>query len=378
MKHIVVIYSGAKHSGGIETYLEQLFANIDKEKLDLRLLSLGNWPLTNQLPATSYQLQILSGKRVRPKTVSEIKKYVLENNIDLIVSQGTVANAYARAASFLSGVPSLVVVHSDLKYDYPRSLVRSIYVLIDRVTRFQTKYYIAVSSYLKEKLVDSGIPSDKVTVIYNGVVDNVIPVNAGIYLDPRDPTPHSCGRASKHEDDKVLVIGSIGRLHPVKNYAELILALPKLQTTNYQLLIYGEGSERSKLETLISQLKLEGKVKLFGNIEQAREQLSQLDIYVQPSLSEGFGITVVEAMLAGKPVIVSPFGSLPELVQNDKTGIVMKSANYAEIAAAINDLALNKEKRDRIALAGQKYAQEKFGVDRWIRETETVFEKAAK
>ena len=79
------------------------------------------------------------------------------------------ANAYARAAALFSGVPSLVVVHSDPHFDYPNPLARFVYAVVEHLTRFPTKHYIVVSEYLKSKLVFSGIPESKITVVYIGV-----------------------------------------------------------------------------------------------------------------------------------------------------------------------------------------------------------------
>ena len=73
--------------------------------------------------------------RVRPRTILEIRKVVNEENADLVLSQGAVANAYARVAARLSGVPNLVVTHSELANDYPRALKRWGFTLSDRLLR---------------------------------------------------------------------------------------------------------------------------------------------------------------------------------------------------------------------------------------------------
>ena len=360
-KKIAIIYSGAKSWGGIETYLELLFANADRAKVNLTLLSLGSWPLTRKLPNAEYRVRTLAGGRFRIRTVFEISKCLRKDSIDLVVSQGTVANAYARAASLLSGVQSLVTVHSDPYFDYPNSFVRFVYAVVEHLTRFPTKHYIAVSEYLKKKLMAAGVKADKVSVILNGVKD-----------------PGLDSRLRGNDGGGVVVIGSIGRLHKVKNYVELIRACSKLHITNYKLLIIGEGSERSNLEKQIAELGLRDKVELVGNVDDVSELMSQIDFYVQPSLSEGFGLTVVEAMLAGKPVIVSPCGSLPELVEDGNTGIVMKSTGAVDIAKAINGLLSNKERAQELAVAGQAYAVSNFGVEKWVNETEKTYMEAAK
>jgi hypothetical protein len=75
-KKIAVIYSGAKHWGGIETYLELLFASIDKSKFDLALISLGDWKLTDKLRVSGFVVQILPKSRVNPGTILSISKFL--------------------------------------------------------------------------------------------------------------------------------------------------------------------------------------------------------------------------------------------------------------------------------------------------------------
>jgi len=359
-KKIAIIYSGAKHWGGVETYLELLFEHVDKSKIDLTLLSLGDWDLTDKLRIKNYKLQNFSASRINPVTVFRLTSYLRKNGFELVVSQGTVANAYARLAASWASLPTLVTVHSDRFYDYPNDLIRTVYSLIELLTRFATTHYIAVSEYLKKQLVASGVTEDKITVIYNGVAE----------------IPGSLKQPMSSESQ--LIIGSIGRLHKVKNYAELIRACSGRKIDNWKLQIAGEGGERPVLERLISELGLTNRVELLGNVENVRELFSGWDIYIQPSLSEGFGLTVVEAMLAGKPVIVSSCGSLPELVEDEKTGIVMPGTGQQEIAAAIQSLAANNDKAKQLASAGQAFARENFSINKWVAETEKAFLEVTK
>ena len=170
MKNIAVLYSGGRQWGGIETYLANLFRLHDRAGWSLVLVSMGEWELTQALEqeGLSDLVRLLSHKRIRLCTVCDIRRLVRDERIGLIVSQGTVANAYARTAALVSGVPSLVVVHSDMRLDYPSS-IRWAFTLSDRLLRPVTKRYVTVSQDLKNKLVGTGVKEDRVTVIYNGV-----------------------------------------------------------------------------------------------------------------------------------------------------------------------------------------------------------------
>lgn len=359
---IAVIYAGARFYGGVETYYSNLFSDIDRDKFDLTLFSLGDWQLADRVRKDGGNVVVLSKSRINPFTIGKLIGVLKRDGYGLVVSQGVVANAYARAASFFSGVPSLVAVHSDPTYDYPNPVIRVIYAVIDRLTRFQTKRYIAVSEYLKKQLVESGIGPDKVTVVYNGVD-----------FPTRQP------RESRSPGGPI-VIGSIGRLHKVKNYAELVNAAGAFGKSNIIFKIWGDGEEQKSLQRRIDGAKGCGidNVSLVGRLGDVWEACASIDIYIQPSLSEGFGLTVVEAMLAGKPVVVSPYGALPELVQDGVTGIVMSGSGHDDIIDAINTLLLHKDKMKQLAVAGQKFAKEKFSVNQFVKNTEETYLEASK
>jgi hypothetical protein len=167
---VAFLYSGGRSWGGIETYLANLFRLHDRSRLDLMLISLGEWELTRRLTEAGLaeSLLILPPKRLRLRTVADLRTIVGREQVHLLVSQGTVANAYTRVAALLTRVPNLVVVHSDIALDYS-GLTRWAYKQSDRLLRPITRHYVAVSRHLKAKLVASGVASERVTVIYNGV-----------------------------------------------------------------------------------------------------------------------------------------------------------------------------------------------------------------
>ncbi len=356
VKRILVVYSGAKVWGGIETYLDNLFKFYDRKKLELVLVSLGCWELTEKLSKDKYKVIVLPVKRIRPRTISDIARLVASEEANLLVSQGVVANFYARKAAHKANVPLVTTIHSDLENEYPNELVKFLYRFSDRATRKYTTKFIAVSEFMKKRLTETGIVPEKISVVYNGV-------NGASF-------PEAKNQSSKKE----ITIGSVGRLHYVKGYHNLIEAMNYLKELPVKLVIYGEGEERKSLEELVQKNNLGEVVSLPGQ----EKDVDKIDIYVQSSLSEGFGLTVIEAMLAGKPVIVTPVGSLPEIVTDTKTGLITADTNPESLALTIKTLVKNPELAKELALAGQKEATEKFTIDKWIRETEKVYLETAR
>ena len=151
-KKVAIIYSGGEGFGGIERYILNLLTHVGDNEVLIKVLSLGEWDLTTRLRQAGIRPVIFSGSRINPLTIIKIGKYLSQNQYNLIVSQGVVSNAYARAVSVLYKIPNLVTVHSSLEDDYSNPIVRVAYRLIDFLGSFATKKYIAVSKFIKIKL----------------------------------------------------------------------------------------------------------------------------------------------------------------------------------------------------------------------------------
>jgi glycosyltransferase involved in cell wall biosynthesis len=380
MKRVAVLYSGGRQWGGVETYLANLFRLYDPNELELVLISLGEWDLTRALgrEGLSHLVRLLPGKRLRARTIISIRRIIKAERLELIVSQGTVANAYARIASLVSGRPSLVVVHSNMMLDYPRATLWA-FVLSDRMLRAATKRYITVSRQLKETIVRRGVRPERVSVIYNGV-------NASGRIPHRENTPAPGPDTGEQEKTAVachaggrtpaVSIASVGRLHPVKNFDGLIRAM-RLLPDCVQLTVWGDGDEKVSLAELIDQLSLGDRVRLPGESQNMGEALEGVDIYIQPSKSEGCSFAVAEAMLHGKPVVVTPCGGLPEQVDDWVTGLVAKDCSPEALAGAKSTLANDRTLMARLGEAARRAAEEKYSMEKWLKETSTTLCDAA-
>lgn len=358
-KKIIILYSGSRNWGGIDSYLLNLFKYYDRSKIDLTLVSLGNWAVVREVEKHGGKIKVFSGKRFNPLTIFKIAGYLRKENINLIVSGGLVANSYSRAVSLFSGVPHLSIVHSEFKYDYPNPLIRFIYSLVLFISSWKTKRYIAVSKYIKQNLEKSGINGKKIIVVYNGV-------------DFKEITN------KVNEDNKKIIISSVGRLHKVKGYENLIKAASLLKKDNWTIEIAGEGQEKNNLQVLIDSLNLKDKVKLLGHVEDIDKVYENTDIYIQPSLSEGFGLTVVEAMGFGLPVIVTPVGSLPEIVQDNETGIIAEGTDPDSLLGAMNKLIENPVQVQKMGVLAAEDVRKRFDVKTWAEKTINVFLEASK
>ena len=355
-KKIAILYSGGKSFGGIEQYLMNLLDNIEDKSIEIEVLSLGNWDLTQRLKEIGITPIIFSDRRVNFRVISEIGKYLKKHQFDLLVSQGTVSNAYGRAISWIYKIPNLVTVHSNQADDYANPVVRVVYGFVDRVMRFSTVKYIAVSKYIRSKMIQSGIPSKNISVIYNGVG-----------FDKPTPRPH-----------KRLVIGSVGRLHQVKGFDLLIEAFSLLDNQRLRLKIAGDGDELRALKKLADDLGVADRVEFVGFQKDINAFLDSLDVYVQPSRSEGFGLAVVEAMSRCLPVIVTPVGSLGEIVSDGKTGLVATGLAPNCLVDEISYMVENYEASKKMGENARDFVIEKFNKDKWIKSTINAYKEVIK
>ena len=193
--------------------------------------------------------------------------------------------------------------------------------------------YIAVSRDLAGWLQATvGVPSRKITQIYNGV--------DSVKFHPRSGPRGPIGPPGFATGDAIL-IGSVGRLAHVKDFPTLIRAFDRLRElwpegrTRLRMVIVGEGTTRPECERLIAELGLGEQTWLAGDRSDIPELMRAMDLFVLPSLGEGISNTILEAMACGLPVIATDVGGNPELVAPGKTGTLVPVADHEKMAQAL-------------------------------------------
>ena len=192
-------------------------------------------------------------------------------------------------------------------------------------------HWVAISERVRAVLVDDGVPPERIAVIHSGIDASRIE-GARPPLDERSRLRNDMG-VSKGE----CLIGSVGALVPHKDRETLIraMALAVQQGLPLKMAIAGEGGQRSALETLIGQLGLEQRVSLLGQRDDVPRLLHLFDLFALSSREEGLGTSVLDAMAAGLPVIVTEAGGLPEMIRNRRNGLVVPPADPAALAEAL-------------------------------------------
>jgi glycosyltransferase involved in cell wall biosynthesis len=191
-------------------------------------------------------------------------------------------------------------------------------------------------------------------------------------------------RRSLEITDDELVIGHVGGMIPQRDQGTLIEAFASFnrQHANSRLILVGDGPTRGSLEQAVLERDLGNRVVFTGYSDKIADYLDAFDIYVNPTLDEGFGIAVVEAMLAGLPVVLSDKGAHPELIEDGVSGILYQGGKSDSLTQAISGLAANCEKRKSLGEAAVLRAMVNFQpnhyAEGYLEQIQTVVESHAR
>jgi len=217
-------------------------------------------------------------------------------------------------------------------------------------------HFITVSRDLERWLVeDVRLPARKVTTIVNGV--DLARFGQG---DRRG------ARAQLGLPPDATIVGTVGRLDPVKDHAGLLRAFAGLGTAHPDalLLIAGDGPCRDELARLAGTLGLGERVRLLGDCRDVPGVLTALDLFVLPSIAEGMSNTILEAMASGLPVVATRVGGNPELVEEHVTGRLIRSRDPGVLAEAMAVYLDDPHVRAVHGKAARQRALERFGLER--------------
>lgn len=175
-------------------------------------------------------------------------------------------------------------------------------------------------------------------------------------------------------------IGVLSRLHPVKGVETILEACKNLKNRgiSFKLLIGGDGVLRSKLEQMAIESGLKSHVEFFGKIQNSKQFLDGIDIFVAPSLQEAFGIHVCEAMERNLPVIASNVGGLPEIISNKNNGFLFEAGNSEQLTNVLLELINNTQLRTRIGKLARKTILTKFSRNSALKNYLSVYNNLKK
>lgn len=227
--------------------------------------------------------------------------------------------------------------------------------VMERMTKHLIDHYIANSMEGKNKLLEilHNYPA-RISVIHNGVPE--------IQVSPAS------------EKNNCFIVGTVANLRPEKGYDVMLRALVQLklelgEQVPLKYLIAGEGSLRKELTEMINNFRLSEQVSLLGMVENVSEMLGKLDLFILPSYTEGLPNALLEAMMAGRCVIATRVGGIPEIIEDGYNGLMVEPGDPQELSRAILKVVLTPQWRESMALQGRESAQKKFSLKQQAERT---------
>ncbi len=280
--------------------------------------------------------------------------------VDVVHTHEFQTSVYGGVAAWLLGKPHVITMHGGRYYAQRRHRRVAL-----RWCARRSRAVVAVSAATAAELAGVvGMPTSAVHVVHNGVKSEAGDpgkVRAELGVGP---------------DERLII--AVGNLYPVKGHAILFDALRRVESDGgappWRLAIAGRGGEEFSLRAYIVSQGWDRRVHLLGFREDIADVIAAADVFVMPSLSEGLPLALVEAMLAGKAIIASRTGGIPEAVADGRDALLAPPGDVGALTARLRELLSNAGLRARLGEAARGNAAARFSVERMADDYERLYD----
>jgi glycosyltransferase involved in cell wall biosynthesis len=362
-------------TGGTEKYIYSLAAKLHNRlcRFYIAYSVEGN----GRMPFEKSGVDLLKLEMKSPFDIGaarKLKKFCSHHSIDVIHTHFLRENYIAILSK---------IIGNRVKIINTRHMLLESSKAVIAANRFFTQYndkIIAVSAKVKEQLLKEGIRPDKVKLIYNGI-------------DPEQwntHTPLSFRREAGIAEDEI-VIASVARFSPekgheflldgIRTFKDMLNSIPTkdtitsdLKNTRFRFVLVGDGELHGQIVKKAKALGLHDDILFTGYRQNIKDILKSSDIFISHSSSEAFGISILEAMASGLPVIATDSGGTAEIVNDRlKSGILIDYGDKEAMAVSIILLLQNRELMNEYIENGYKIIREHFNLDKTSEETYNLY-----
>ncbi len=356
------------NTGGTELNAVRTAERLDRDRFEVRFLCIrANGPLRARLDAAGIPVDeisvpsLVSAASVR--RVREIAKMVREAEIDVVHAHDPYANVLAVPSVRLAGRGAVIASHRwwrDVHRPRVRIANRLSYRFADRV--------LANSPAVGELVVSQeGVSRKRLVVIPNFVDESafrplaeprVVALRQQVGLKPGE-----------------IAVGVVANLYPVKNHAMLLRAAARLAGAwpQVRIVLVGDGQEREQLSKLARDMGIADRVLMPGRLAHEPGMAGVFDVTTLTSREEGFPNWVVESMAAGRPVVATRVGGVPDAVVEGETGKLVEPDDDEALAAALDHLLRDDALRRSMGEAGARRARMLYHVDTIMKSIESLY-----
>lgn len=361
-KKLVLHVVQSLNFGGVETHMKVIggSSGFSKYEHSFCAISRGGAIATEMIEeGTDVSILECNSKIPSFSAIMSLVRHFRSVKPEIVHCHGAEANFHGIIAGRICGIK--VCLGEEIGFPNhsrrARFVFRNIYRISDGV--------VAISEAVRLKLIELGeVSSKKIHVL----------LNPALFL--RRNTA-----AEVIDSSDSVKVGFVGRLEEVKNPVALVHAAGILRNRGYNLhvTIVGDGSQRQWLEDEVTRLNLAEVVSLVGFKDDPSLYISDVDIYVQPSISEGFGLALVEAMSLGIPSLASAVGGAPEIISDGVNGWLLRGTSALMVADGLERLIeVNVDTRRNVGEIGRASVLERFSPKAYFLTCDKLYDKLLK
>ena len=363
---------GGRVRSGVETSILTLAGGQRQGLGEVVLVPLAEGAFTGEARDLGFTVAPLNKKRRYDVfSIPRLARIIKQHRIDILHSHAVNGSFYACPAGRLAGVrgqvchfhaPTTESLEDVYRWKLPRVAAYRYHLWLTR----WCQRVITVNPALRRDLIRRGAPPEKVVFIPNA-------------LDPDDYDHTRAARRALRDElglpPEVSVVGAVARLSAFKNFPLLLRAAKRLLDAREPVcfVLAGDGPDRPMLEKMAAELGIARDVHFLGWRKDVSRVLSGFDVFVLSSSSEGFGLSMMEAMATGLPIVATDVDGPRVLVEHGETGLLVPSGDAGRMAEAIRSLVHDKDRARRFGQAGRARTERDFTEDRLIESVENVY-----
>ncbi len=353
--------------GGAENHLLALLTHADRRAFELETAVLsGEGELVPVFRKAGIPVHLLRARnRFDPLALGRLVRLLREGHFDILHSHLFRADIYAGLAVARLGERRPLLVST--RHNDDRFFLNPFVGLVHYGVSARQDLIIAISDHIARFTVSRGVRHpERVRRVYHG-------------LEP--PVTKALEREGQHIRQELgigpdeFLVGNVGRLALQKGQRHLIAAMPLLleRVPRARAIIAGGGDLEDYLRDLANEMGVADRVHVLGPRKDVPALMHAIDVFVMPSIWEGFGLVLLEAMAAGRPIVASRVATIPEVVADGESGLLVPAGDPLALATALAELAEQPELAVRMGEAGRERLRKQFSVEKMVGDTELLY-----
>jgi glycosyltransferase involved in cell wall biosynthesis len=353
--------------GGAENHLLALLTHANRDQFEFETAVLrGEGELVRVFREANINVHLLKAHgRFDPLALRRLVRLLRGGDFDIVHSHLFRADVYAAIAIAQLGehAPPLV----STRHNDDRFFLNPFIGMLHYAVSARQEMIIAISDHIARFTVSRGVrdPS-RVRRVYHGLEPSLIQARDREGKQIRQDLGLSV-------DD--FVVGNVGRLAPQKGQRHLVMAMPLLleRVPRAHAIIAGGGDLEDYLRDLSLEVGVADRVHVLGPRADIPALMHAMDVFAMPSIWEGFGLVLLEAMAAGRPIVASRVATIPEVVVDGVTGLLVPAGDPVPLAEALAALAHHGERARSLGEAGRQRLRQHFSVEKMVGDTEQLY-----